>query len=97
MELDARVGVFQYKKLSERFQFKLKSEANLRRRIEQLEKRQTQDDAMLCIINRYWNRLDDDVRLLLLRFDAETAVESESNSASPNISSELCQDCGCWG
>lgn len=51
-----------------------------RSRIQQLERRQAQDDAMLCIINRCWNRLDEDVRLFLQRFDAETAVESESES-----------------
>ena len=26
------------------------------------------------IVNRYWNQLDEDVRVLLQRFDAETAA-----------------------
>lgn len=52
----------------------------MRQRIEQLEKRQTQDDAVLCVVNRYWNQLNEDIRVLLQRFDAETADESENKS-----------------
>lgn len=52
----------------------------MRARIEQLEKRQTQDDAVLCVVNRYWNLLNEDIRVLLQRFDAETADESENKS-----------------
>lgn len=55
-------------------------EAELRQRIEQLEKRQTQDDAVLNVVNRYWNQLNEDIRVLLQRFDAETADESENKS-----------------
>lgn len=45
-----------------------------------MEKRQTQDDAMLNVVNRYWNQLNEDIRILLQRFDAETADESENKS-----------------
>lgn len=55
-------------------------ETELRQRIEQLEKRQTQDDAVLNVVNRYWNQLNEDIRVLLQRFDAETADESENKS-----------------
>lgn len=55
-------------------------EAELRSRIEQLEKRQTQDDAVLNVVNRYWNQLNEDIRVLLQRFDAETADEAENRS-----------------
>lgn len=55
-------------------------EAELRQRIEQLEKRQMQDDAVLNVVNRYWNQLNEDIRILLQRFDAETADESENKS-----------------
>lgn len=62
----------------------------MRQRIEQLEKRQMQDDAVLNVINRYWNQLNEDVRILLQRFDAETADENESKSKmSLNISNQL--------
>lgn len=52
----------------------------MRQRIEQLEKRQTQDDAVLNVVNRYWNQLNEDIRVLLQRFDAETADEAENRS-----------------
>lgn len=55
-------------------------ETELRQRIEQLEKRQMQDDAVLNVVNRYWNQLNEDIRVLLQRFDAETADESENKS-----------------
>lgn len=60
-------------------------EAELRQRIEQLEKRQMQDDAVLNVVNRYWNQLNEDIRVLLQRFDAETADESENKSKQQNI------------
>lgn len=55
-------------------------EDDLRSRIEQLEKRQTQSDDVLTVINRYWNQFNEDVRLMLQRYDAETADESETKS-----------------
>lgn len=45
-----------------------------------MEKRQTQDDAVLNVVNRYWNQLNEDIRVLLQRFDAETADEAENKS-----------------
>lgn len=35
---------------------------------------------MLNVVNRYWNQLNEDIRILLQRFDAETADESENKS-----------------
>lgn len=57
-----------------------KVEDELRGRIEQLEKRQTQSDDVLTVINRYWNQFNEDIRLMLQRFDTETADETESKS-----------------
>lgn len=104
-ELDQKVLKFQNKKLAERIEQRRKAEEELRKRIEQLEQRQTTDDAVLCIVNRYWNQvtlhnthqgafvvqleialqgvslqLDEDVRVLLQRFDAEAADECERKS-----------------
>lgn len=79
-ELDVKVLAFQNKKLCERIDQRRLAEEELQRRIEQLENRQRHDDAMLVIVNRYWNQLDEDVRVLLQRFDAETADDSESES-----------------
>lgn len=79
-EMDIKVLQFQNKKLAQRIEQRIRSEAELRHRIEQLEKRQTQDDAVLNVVNRYWNQLNEDIRVLLQRFDAETADESENKS-----------------
>lgn len=79
-EMEIKVIQFQNKKLAQRLEQRHRLENELRQRIEQLEKRQTQDDAVLNVVNRYWNQLNEDIRLLLLRFDAETADESESMS-----------------
>ena len=47
-----KVLKFQNRKLGERLELRKKVEEDLRRRIEQLEQRQTTDDAVLCIVNR---------------------------------------------
>ncbi|KAG4073564.1 hypothetical protein HA402_000788 [Bradysia odoriphaga] len=79
-EMDIKVLKFQHKKLAQRIEQRIRCEAELRQRIEQLEKRQTQDDAVLNVVNRYWNQLNEDIRVLLQRFDAETADEAENKS-----------------
>ncbi|CAM9179560.1 unnamed protein product, partial [Lampetra fluviatilis] len=67
-ELDLKVLQFKNKKLVERLEQRQAIEDELRERIEKLEKRQATDDATLLTVNRYWRQLDDNVRLLLLRF-----------------------------
>ncbi|BFZ18235.1 hypothetical protein BsWGS_21274 [Bradybaena similaris] len=88
-ELDLKVLVFQNKKLGERIEQRKKAETELRKRIEQLENRQRTDDAVLMIVNRYWNQLDEDVRVLLQRFDAETSDETETKNESSELTSFL--------
>lgn len=66
--------------ISQRIEQRIRCESELRQRIEQLEKRQTQDDAVLNVVNRYWNQLNEDIRVLLQRFDAETSDEFENRS-----------------
>ena len=51
----------------QRLGHKNRVEEQLRERIDQLEKRQTQDDAVINVINRYWNQLNEDIRILLQR------------------------------
>lgn len=75
----------------QRIEQRCRTEQELRQRIEQLEKRQTQDDAMLNVVNRYWNQLNEDIRILLQRFDAETADESETKNESEATTSFLMQ------
>lgn len=88
-EMDVKVLQFQNRKFAERIEQRRKAEEELRKRIEQLEQRQTTDDAVLCIVNRFWNQLDEDVRVLLQRFDAEGADEVEKQNESPAVTSFL--------
>ncbi|XP_060659485.1 E3 ubiquitin-protein ligase Bre1 [Drosophila nasuta] len=90
-ELDIKVLEFQNKKLAQRIEQRMRCEAELRHRIEQLEKRQTQDDAVLNVVNRYWNQLNEDIRVLLQRFDAETADELENKNENEVTTSFLTQ------
>lgn len=90
-ELDIKVLQFQNKKLAQRIEQRIRCEAELRQRIEQLEKRQTQDDAVLNVVNRYWNQLNEDIRVLLQRFDAETADETENKNENEVTTSFLTQ------
>ncbi|XP_076653651.1 E3 ubiquitin-protein ligase Bre1 isoform X2 [Halictus rubicundus] len=90
-EMDMKVLQFQNKKLAQRLEQRHRVEVELRQRIEQLEKRQMQDDAVLNVVNRYWNQLNEDIRVLLQRFDAETADESENKNESEATTSFLMQ------
>ncbi|XP_067012730.1 E3 ubiquitin-protein ligase Bre1 isoform X2 [Anabrus simplex] len=90
-EMDMKVLQFQNKKLAQRLEQRHRIEHELRQRIEQLEKRQTQDDAVLNVVNRYWNQLNEDIRVLLQRFDAETADESENRNENEATTSFLMQ------
>ncbi|XP_058803985.1 E3 ubiquitin-protein ligase Bre1 isoform X2 [Phymastichus coffea] len=90
-EMDMKVLQFQNRKLAQRLEQRHRVETELRQRIEQLEKRQTQDDAVLNVVNRYWNQLNEDIRVLLQRFDAETADESENKNESEATTSFLMQ------
>lgn len=47
----------QHSKLLERFKLKERMIKNLEARIEGMEQRQTQDDVVMSVINRYWNRV----------------------------------------
>ncbi|KAF6019457.1 Bre1 [Bugula neritina] len=81
-EMNTKLLRFQNRKLAERIEVRRRTEAELRTRIEQLETRLTTDDDVLMIVNRYWNQLDEDVRVLLQRFDADTAIAREAESES---------------
>ncbi len=56
-ELDKRTLQLQNKKLYEALSEKRSAIGDLRQRIEQLENRQAKDDALLCVVNRYWNQV----------------------------------------
>ena len=56
-QMDMKVLQFQNKKLAERIEQRKRAEEELHKRIEQLENRQRTDDAVLMIVNRYWNQV----------------------------------------
>ncbi|CAB4060470.1 BRE1 [Lepeophtheirus salmonis] len=90
-ELDIKTLQFQNHKLGLRLTQRIKIEEELRQRIDQLEKRQTRDDAVINVINRYWNQLNEDIRVLLERFDAETGDEGEKKNEDISTTSFLSQ------
>lgn len=72
-DLDFKALQVQNRKLFQRLEERRRMEDSLQKRIEQLEQRQTRDDALFCIVDRHWNALDEDLRLLLQRFDVPAA------------------------
>ncbi|XP_004918162.1 E3 ubiquitin-protein ligase BRE1B isoform X2 [Xenopus tropicalis] len=81
-EMDMKVLQFKNKKLAERLEQRQGFEDELREKIEKLEKRQATDDATLLIVNRYWSKLDEDVHVLLKRYDSEPSKQSAAPSAA---------------
>jgi E3 ubiquitin-protein ligase BRE1 len=58
-------------------------EAELREKIEALQNRKASDDNRMCIVDRYWTQLDEDLRLILERFDSQASTSQHAKSASP--------------
>jgi E3 ubiquitin-protein ligase BRE1 len=90
-QLELKTLQLQNQKLGLRLSQRQHVEEDLRERISQLEKRQMQDDAVINVINRYWNQLNEDIRVLLQRFDAETGDESEKQNEHESTTSFLMQ------
>uniref|UniRef100_A0A8C5PTQ9 E3 ubiquitin protein ligase n=1 Tax=Leptobrachium leishanense TaxID=445787 RepID=A0A8C5PTQ9_9ANUR len=70
-EQDLRTLQIKNKKLAGTLDQRQAIEDELRDRIETLEKRQATDDASLLIINRYWSQFDENIRILLGRYDLD--------------------------
>ncbi|KAK0421307.1 hypothetical protein QR680_015170 [Steinernema hermaphroditum] len=88
-EIDTRTLCAQNYKLSQSIKHRDRMIEALRKDVDQFRKRQNQDDSMLCIINRCWNRFDDDVRLLLQRFDADASTDDETRRESSAVKNFL--------
>ncbi|OPJ69125.1 E3 ubiquitin-protein ligase BRE1A [Patagioenas fasciata monilis] len=73
-ELDIRTLQAKNRKLAEMLDQRQAIEDELREHIEKLERRQATDDASLLIINRYWNQFDENIRIILKRFDLDQGV-----------------------
>ncbi|XP_041069055.1 E3 ubiquitin-protein ligase BRE1A-like isoform X4 [Carcharodon carcharias] len=75
-ELDIRTLQTKNRKLAEVIDQRQSIEDELREQIEKLVKRQATDDANLLILNRYWCQFDENVRIILQRWDLEQEQES---------------------
>ncbi|XP_053788080.1 E3 ubiquitin-protein ligase BRE1A-like [Vidua chalybeata] len=73
-ELDIRTLQTKNRKLVEMLDQRQAIEDELREHIEKLERRQATDDASLLIINRYWNQFDENIRIILKRFDLDQSL-----------------------
>uniref|UniRef100_A0AAV2MJ12 E3 ubiquitin protein ligase n=1 Tax=Knipowitschia caucasica TaxID=637954 RepID=A0AAV2MJ12_KNICA len=71
-EQDIKALQTKNRKLGESLDQRQVIEDELRERIERLETRQATDDASLLILNRYWNQLDENIRLITRRYDQST-------------------------
>ncbi|XP_035690330.1 E3 ubiquitin-protein ligase BRE1B-like isoform X6 [Branchiostoma floridae] len=96
-ELDLKVLQFQNRKLAERLEQRKAIEDELRERIERLEKRQLADEGALGLVNRYWTLLDEDLRVMLQRFDhtgnkEKPGTEEEGQADSKDTSTEPLQE-----
>lgn len=87
-DLDIKVLRIQNKNLSESLLKRQKLEADLRAKIDSLQNRKAADDNKLCIFDRYWTQLDEDLRLMLERFQANCRAELTNSSTSTSTSNE---------
>lgn len=78
-ELDKRTLQLQNKKLYEALTEKRSAIGDLRQRIEQLENRQVKDDALLCVVNRYWNQVQSHFSILILLINASHFLRTYDN------------------
>ena len=67
----------QNKNLSERLLQRKNLENELRDKLEKLQNRKVADDSKLCVIDRYWTQLDEDLRTMLERFNSNLNEDGE--------------------
>ncbi|XP_042275390.1 E3 ubiquitin-protein ligase BRE1A [Thunnus maccoyii] len=80
-EQDIKALQAKNRKLGESLDQRQVIEDELRERIERLETRQATDDASLLILNRYWNQLDENIKLIIRRYDQSTSELEKSPAA----------------
>ncbi|XP_056900108.1 E3 ubiquitin-protein ligase BRE1A isoform X2 [Takifugu flavidus] len=87
-EQDIKALQAKNRKLGESLDQRQVIEDELRERIERLETRQATDDASLLILNRYWNQFDENIKLIIRRYDQansepEKSLLNEGRSLKP--------------
>ncbi|XP_058874433.1 E3 ubiquitin-protein ligase BRE1A-like [Acipenser ruthenus] len=73
-ELDVKALQMKNRKLAETLDQRQLIEDELRETIERLERRQATDDASLLILNRYWSQFDENIRLIIRRYDLDSEL-----------------------
>ncbi|XP_022539192.2 E3 ubiquitin-protein ligase BRE1A isoform X1 [Astyanax mexicanus] len=82
-EQDIKALQVKNRKLGEALDQRQVIEDELRERVERLETRQATDDASLLILNRYWNQLDDNMRLIARGYDQAGSEPVDSQPSEP--------------
>ncbi|XP_077433427.1 E3 ubiquitin-protein ligase BRE1A isoform X2 [Vanacampus margaritifer] len=77
-EQDIKALQAKNRKLGESLDQRQGIEDELRERIERLETRQATDDASLLILNRYWNQLDENIKLFIRLYDQSPSEPEKS-------------------
>ncbi|XP_076817481.1 E3 ubiquitin-protein ligase BRE1A-like [Clavelina lepadiformis] len=80
-EMDIKVLQFQNKKLWERIESRRQAEAELRGQMETMEAKQTATDATLSLVNRYWDQLDENIKVTLQRLSVYEVKQDYENSS----------------
>ncbi|XP_069088997.1 E3 ubiquitin-protein ligase BRE1A [Pleurodeles waltl] len=73
-ELDIRTLQTKNRKLADMLDQRQAIEDELREHIEKLERRQATDDASLLLVNRYWSQFDENIKIILKRYDMEQGL-----------------------
>nr|CAB3265658.1 E3 ubiquitin-protein ligase BRE1B [Phallusia mammillata] len=86
-ELDLKTLQFQNKKLWERIEVRRQAESELLEQIQTMEAKQTATEATLSLVNRYWDQLDENMKVLLQRVGVEK-IEQDEASLQDDVESD---------
>uniref|UniRef100_H2XT97 E3 ubiquitin protein ligase n=1 Tax=Ciona intestinalis TaxID=7719 RepID=H2XT97_CIOIN len=86
-EMDLKMLKFQNKKLWEKIEIRRQAERELEDQIETMEAKQTATDATLSLVNRYWDQLDENIKITLKRLgqDSDEVVEENSTQDEEDL------------
>ncbi|PIO74630.1 hypothetical protein TELCIR_03355 [Teladorsagia circumcincta] len=100
-DIDEKKAKVQAYKLSEAVRHKNKQLKTKEREIERLRQRQMTDENTSCTINRHWNNLDEQLRLIALRGasseEVEELLESNDEATTGDFLDEIVQMEGVQG
>ncbi|CAD5213383.1 unnamed protein product [Bursaphelenchus okinawaensis] len=74
-EIEGRILPARLFKALERCRQKDRQRRELEARIEAIESQRQEEDEMVCVVNSYWSKFDEEVATFLQRFDSEDTAE----------------------